>query len=71
MEFIKVYKWNTIEDADLAMNQLNEYYGLPVPNGISKFSSESYFEINGLYYIDYDEMLLPILGQPIEIEIEN
>ncbi len=69
MQSIKGYKFNTVEEADLAMYQLNQFYGLPVHNGISKFSSDSYFEINGLYYIGYDEMLIPVLGEPIEILI--
>lgn len=69
MEYIKGYRWNTIDDANLVMSQLNLFYGLPKPNGVSKFSSDSYFEINGLYYIGYDEMLLPVLGEPNEYEI--
>ena len=69
MQYIKGYRWNTIESANLAMSQLNVFYDLPKANGISKFSSDSYFEINGLYYIGYDEMLLPVLGEPIEITI--
>jgi hypothetical protein len=71
MQSIKGYKFNTVEEADLAMYQLNQFYGLPIPNGISKFSSDSYFEIDNLYYIGYDEMLIPVLGEPIQIEVNE
>lgn len=67
---IKGYKWNTAEEADLSMTQLNEYYGLPVPGGISYFSSESYYySKNGIYYMYSNEMLEPVLGEPTEFEI--
>ena len=45
MQYIKGYKWATVEEANLTMAQLNEYYGLPVPNGISGFYERSYFKI--------------------------
>jgi hypothetical protein len=69
MQSIKGYKFNTVEEADSAMVQLNEYYGLPVINGTSYFSSESYSQIEGFYFLDEDEMLIPVLGEPIEITI--
>ena len=67
---INGYKWNTAEEADLSMTQLNEYYGLPVPGGISYFSSESYYySENGIYYMYSNEMLVPVLGDPTEFEV--
>jgi hypothetical protein len=69
MRFFKGYKWDTVEEADLAMQQLNEYYGLPVPNGGSYFNSCSLSRIEGFYFLDEDEMLIPVLGEPIEITI--
>jgi hypothetical protein len=69
MQYIKGYKWDTVEEADLAMNQLNDYYSLPVPNGGSYFNSSSLSRIEGFYFLDEDEMLLPVLGEPIEITI--
>lgn len=70
MEYIKGYRWDTINDANLAMSQLNAFYNLPKPNSVSKFSSDSYFEINGLYYIGYDEMLIPVLGEPTIFDVK-
>jgi hypothetical protein len=69
MQYIKGYKFNTVEEADLAMNQLNKYYGLPVKNGISIFDERSYFQIENAYFLTEDEMLIPVLGEPIEITI--
>ena len=67
---INGYKWNTPEEADLSMTQLNEYYGLPVPEGISYFSSDSYYySENGIYYMYYNEMLVPVLGEPTTFEV--
>ena len=67
---INGYKWNTAEEADLSMIQLNEYYGLPVPDGTSYFSSESYtYSENGIYYMYSNEMLVPVLGEPTEFEV--
>jgi hypothetical protein len=70
MQYIKGYKWATAEEANLTMAQLNEYYGLPVPNGISVFDERSYFKIEDGYFLTEDEMLLPVLGEPNEYEIE-
>jgi hypothetical protein len=64
---INGYKWNTAEEADLSMIKLNEFYGLPVPDGISYFSSDSYYySENNIYYMYYNEMLEPVLGEPSE-----
>ena len=69
MQSIKGYKFNTVEEANLAMQQLNEYYGLPVENGISIFDERSYFQVGDAYCLTEDEMLIPVLGEPIEITI--
>ena len=69
MESFKGYKFNTVEEADLAMQQLNEYYGLPVKNGISIFDERSYFKIEDFYFLTEDEMLIPVLGDPINFEV--
>jgi hypothetical protein len=69
MQSIKGYKFNTVEDANLAMQQLNQYYGLPVENGISIFDERSYFQVGDDYCLTEDEMLIPVLGEPIQILI--
>jgi hypothetical protein len=71
MQYIKGYKWATIEEADLAMNQLNEFYGLPVKGGNCYFSNNSYSQIEDFYFLNEHEMLILVLGEPIEITIAN
>jgi hypothetical protein len=71
MQYIKGYKWDTVEEANLAMQQLNKYYGLPVENGISIFDERSYFQVGDAYYLTEDKMLIPVLGEPIEITIPD
>jgi hypothetical protein len=71
MQSFKGYKFNTVEEADLAMQQLNEYYGLPVENGISIFDERSYFKIGDAYFLTEDKMLIPVLGEPIQIEVNE
>ena len=71
MQSFKGYKFNTVEEANLAMQQLNQYYGLPVENGISIFDERSYFQVGDVYYLTEDEMLIPVLGEPIQIEVNE
>jgi len=70
MQSFKGYKFDTVEEANLAMNQLNKYYGLPVKNGISIFDERSYFQIENAYYLTEDKMLIPIFGEPTEFELK-
>jgi hypothetical protein len=70
MQYIRGYKWNTPEEANADMVKLNEFYGLPVKDGNSYFSEISYGIINDFYFLSENEMLTPVLGEPIEIEIE-
>ena len=66
---IKGYKWKTVEEADLVMAQLNEFYGLPVPNGITIFDNRAYRQIDDFYFLDEDEMSLRVLGEPYQFEV--
>ena len=69
MQSIKGYKWDTIEEADLVMNQLNDHYGLPVETGGSYFSSDSYSKIEDFYFLNEHEMLIPVLGEPYQFDV--
>jgi hypothetical protein len=71
MQSIKGYKFNTVEEANLAMQQLNQHYGLPVSNGMSVFDERSYFQVGDAYCLTEDEMLIPVLGEPIQIEVNE
>ena len=69
MQYIKGYRFNTLEEADLVVSQLNKYYGLPVPGGLSYFNNDAYSLIEDFYFFNEHEMLVPVLGEPNEYEI--
>lgn len=50
-----------------AINILNDHHGLPVSGGITQFSIDSFTELNGQYYIPYDDEWTSILGTPTQI----
>jgi hypothetical protein len=69
MEFIKIYKYITEQEAIDARKQCADYYGLPKsPEDVTQFWVD-YQEGDGFFYIIFDESILPILGEPIEFEI--
>ena len=67
------YKYNTEDEAIIAREACDSYYGIPVaPDDITQNWVEySFAELNTpqFWYIVYDETLLPILGKPIEFEV--
>jgi hypothetical protein len=74
MEFIKGYKYANEEDAINAVNLCNAYYGIPTgePEEVTENWCGYYLaEYNDpkFWYIVFDESLLPILGEPIEFEV--
>jgi hypothetical protein len=69
---MKVYKFNTKQIADEAMSYLNSHHGLPVKAGLTKFDSNSYQQhADGYYFITYDAEWTSVLGEPVEIEINE
>jgi hypothetical protein len=66
---IKVYKFNTTEEANSTMDFLNQVFNLPSPNGTSYYSEMSYEKIGDFYYLYWDELFTQFLGEPIEITI--
>lgn len=72
MEFIKGYTFNTKEEADLTMVELNSFFKLPAVevNGTSYFNEKSYFYINNIYFLYWAEELEICLGEPTEIEVD-
>lgn len=66
------YKFSTKQIADEAMNYLNTHHGLPVQDGVTKFDENSYNQhSDGFYYIAYDVEWTSVLGEPIEITINE
>jgi hypothetical protein len=67
--YIKGYKYQTEQEAQTARKQCADYYGLPKsPEDITQFWVD-YQVADDFFYIIFDESLLPILGEPIEFEI--
>lgn len=65
------YKF-TKEGLEQAIKDLNDYHGLPVEGGVTKFSEESFTMLNEEeYFIAYDAEWTSILGEPIEVTIEK
>jgi len=70
MELLKGYKYTTEIEAIDAQKACNAYYGIPKsPEDVTQNWCGYNYDISGFWYIVYDESLLPILGEPIEIEI--
>jgi len=65
------YKYQTEQEAIDARKQCADYYGLPKsPEDITQFWVD-YQTADDFFYIIFDESLLPILGEPIEFEINE
>jgi hypothetical protein len=70
MEY-KGYKYQTEQEAQQAIQQAADYYGLPVtPESTTiYFVNYNYSELDGFYYIVWVEGCTEVLGEPIEFEI--
>jgi len=68
---MKGYIFQTETEAITARQQCDAYYGIPKsPTDVTKhWVDYRYAELDGFWYITYDESLLPILGEPIEFEV--
>jgi hypothetical protein len=68
---LKGYKYTTETEAITARQQCDAYYGIPKsPTDVTQhWVDYNYSELDGFWYITYDESLLPILGEPTEFEV--
>jgi hypothetical protein len=65
------YKYTNEQEAIDARKQCADYYGLPKsPEDITQYWVD-YQVADDFFYIIFDESLLPILGEPIEFEINE
>jgi hypothetical protein len=69
--FIKGYKYNTEQDAKEAVERCNSFYKIPKEQNDVTKNWCNYERANSFYYIVFDESLLSILGEPINIELPN
>ena len=69
------YKYDTEQDAIDAREACDAYYGIPVaPDDVTKnWVDYQFAELNDpqFWYIQYDNSLLPILGEPTEFEVND
>jgi hypothetical protein len=67
------YIFQTETDAIASQSACDTYYGIPVhPDDITQhWCGYNFAELNEpqFWYITFDESLLPILGEPIEFEV--
>jgi hypothetical protein len=65
------YIFTTETEAMAARQQCDAYYGIPKsPTDVTQhWIDYRYAELDGFWYITYDESLLPILGEPTEFEL--
>jgi hypothetical protein len=71
MEFIKAYTFDTIEQAEAAIQAINNAFGIRYsPEAVTQ-TYTNYELLNDVYIIRHLAEIEPILGQPIEIEYES
>jgi len=65
------YIFTTETEAITARQQCDAYYGIPksATDVTQHWIDYNFAELDGFYYITYDESLLPILGKPTEFEV--
>ena len=65
------YTYNSVIDAQTAVQQCDTYYGIPKnPDDVTQHWVEYEYSVNdNFYFILFDESLLPILGEPVEFEV--
>jgi len=70
---MKGYKYKSDKKAIAAQKACDTYYGIPVhPDDVTQhWCGYNFAELNDpqFWYITFDESLLPILGEPIDITI--
>lgn len=71
MESIKGYKFLSQEAADEAVQQCNEYYGIPTPLNPYLIAWCEWVQMEDFLFISWDKSIEVVLGEPIEIEIEE
>lgn len=64
------YKFNTEQEAQSAVSQCDANFGYPKEGCVTQHWCEyANSELDGFFYIAYDETLNAVLGEPVEFEI--
>lgn len=68
---MKGYKYTTEQEAIQAVKDCNVFYAIPKNESdvTQNWCSYNFSELDGFWYIIFDESLEQILGQPIQITI--
>lgn len=65
------YKYLTEQDAINAVNECNLAYGYPKQDTTTNWIDYQFSDLDGFYFIIFDESVYDILGQPIEFTITS
>lgn len=65
------YTYTNATDAEAAVQQCDIYYGIPKnPDDVTQhWVAYEYSQNDNIYFILFDESLLPVLGEPVEFEV--
>jgi hypothetical protein len=67
---MKGYKYNTEQEAQVAVSQCDSYYGYPKENCVTEhWCGYQYSGLDNFYYIIYDQSIEVVLGQPLEFDV--
>ena len=69
MQFTKVHLYTTIEDANNAIELINQGEGIPINETATTRTYTEAQENNGNIYILADDVTIKYLGEPVEIEL--
>lgn len=67
----KGYTYTNATEAQAAVQQCDTYYSIPKsPDDVTQhWVGYEYSQNDNIYFILFDESLLPILGEPIEFDV--
>jgi hypothetical protein len=67
----KGYTYTNVTDAEAAVQQCDIYYSIPKsPDDITQhWAGFEYSQNDNIYFILFDKSLLPVLGEPVEFEV--
>jgi hypothetical protein len=64
------YKYTTEQDAQAAVALCDTHYGYPKSNCVTEHWCECiYSELDGFWYITYDESIDAVLGAPLTFDV--
>lgn len=68
---MRYHKYNTLEEVESAINQINQYCGIPVSEDSITKTYANYYEFEDYYLILVDEITLTVLGEENIWETED